>query len=82
MVAHRHVVQLVVETDYVQIRPGDRVAQASNASFDALTFEAWGAFLNGATLVGIPATCSSRPPRCARCCARSGSPRSTRRRRC
>ncbi|HEX8242041.1 MAG TPA: amino acid adenylation domain-containing protein, partial [Longimicrobium sp.] len=54
MVAHRHVVQLVVETDYVQIRPGDRVAQASNASFDALTFEAWGAFLNGATLVGIP----------------------------
>jgi amino acid adenylation domain-containing protein len=54
MVAHRHVVQLVVETDYVQIRPGDRVAQASNSSFDALTFEAWGAFLNGATLVGIP----------------------------
>jgi amino acid adenylation domain-containing protein len=54
MVAHRHVVQLVVETDYVQIRPGDRVAQASNAAFDALTFEAWGAFLNGATLVGIP----------------------------
>jgi len=54
MVAHRHVVQLVRETDYVQLRPGDRVAQASNASFDALTFEAWGAFLNGATLVGIP----------------------------
>ncbi|HEX2077658.1 MAG TPA: amino acid adenylation domain-containing protein, partial [Longimicrobium sp.] len=54
MVAHRHVVQLVVETDYVRIQPGDRVAQASNASFDALTFEAWGAFLNGATLVGVP----------------------------
>jgi amino acid adenylation domain-containing protein len=54
MVAHRHVVQLVCETDYVRFAPGDRVAQASNASFDALTFEAWGAFLNGATLVGIP----------------------------
>ncbi|HEU0053518.1 MAG TPA: amino acid adenylation domain-containing protein, partial [Longimicrobium sp.] len=54
MVAHRHVVQLVRGTDYVQIGPGDRVAQASNASFDALTFEAWGALLNGATLVGIP----------------------------
>ncbi|MFL5542599.1 MAG: amino acid adenylation domain-containing protein, partial [Longimicrobiaceae bacterium] len=54
MVAHRHVVQLVVETDYVRLGPGDRVAQASNASFDALAFEAWGALLNGATLVGIP----------------------------
>jgi amino acid adenylation domain-containing protein len=54
MVGHRQVVQLVVETDYVRLRPGDRVAQASNAGFDALTFEVWGAFLNGATLVGIP----------------------------
>ena len=53
MVAHRHVVQLVVETDYVRLGPGDRVAQASNASFDALAFEAWGALLNGATLVGV-----------------------------
>ena len=53
MVGHRHVVQLAVATGYVQFGPGDRVAQASNASFDALTFEAWGALMNGATLVGI-----------------------------
>ncbi|HEX2079821.1 MAG TPA: amino acid adenylation domain-containing protein, partial [Longimicrobium sp.] len=62
MVGHRQVVQLVVETDYVQLRPGDRVAQASNAAFDALTFEAWGAFLNGATLVGIPQDVLLSPP--------------------
>ncbi|HEX6746468.1 MAG TPA: amino acid adenylation domain-containing protein [Longimicrobium sp.] len=51
---HHEVVHLVRDTDYVAFGPGDRVAQASNASFDALTFEAWGALLGGATLVGIP----------------------------
>jgi amino acid adenylation domain-containing protein len=51
---HHEVVHLVQGTDYVSFGPGDRVAQASNASFDALTFEAWGALLGGATLVGIP----------------------------
>ena len=51
---HHEVVHLVQGTDYVAFGPGDRVAQASNASFDALTFEAWGALLGGATLVGIP----------------------------
>ncbi len=62
MVGHRHVVQLVVETDYVQFGPGDRIAQASNASFDALAFEMWGAFLNGATLVGIGREVLLSPP--------------------
>jgi amino acid adenylation domain-containing protein len=62
MVGHREVVQLVVETDFVQLRPGDRVAQASNANFDALAFEVWGAFLTGATLVGIPRDVLLSPP--------------------
>jgi amino acid adenylation domain-containing protein len=62
MVSHRNVVQLVVETDYVRLGPGDRVAQASNASFDALAFEAWGALLNGATLVGISRDVLLSPP--------------------
>ncbi|MHC1763528.1 MAG: amino acid adenylation domain-containing protein [Verrucomicrobiia bacterium] len=52
-VSHRAIVRLVCNTDYVQLTPDDRVAQASNACFDAATFEIWGALLNGATLIGI-----------------------------
>ncbi|MBV9110804.1 MAG: amino acid adenylation domain-containing protein, partial [Gemmatimonadetes bacterium] len=62
MVGHRNVIQLVVGTDYVTLAPGDRIAQASNPSFDALAFETWGAFLNGATLVGIPRETLLSPP--------------------
>ncbi len=53
-VPHRGVTRLVVNTDYLRIVPADRVAQASTCTFDAATFEIWGALLNGATLVGIP----------------------------
>ncbi len=52
-VPHRAVVRLVRDTDYVRIRPDDRVAQAANASFDAATFEIWGPLLNGGRIVGI-----------------------------
>ncbi|MEA2175746.1 MAG: hypothetical protein QOD00_3338 [Blastocatellia bacterium] len=52
-IMHRAVTRLVLETNYLRIQPSDRVAQASNASFDALTFELWGALLNGAQLVGM-----------------------------
>jgi amino acid adenylation domain-containing protein len=54
MVTHRAVNRLVLNTNYVQLTSGDRIAQASNASFDAATFEIWGALLNGAILVGVP----------------------------
>ena len=53
-VNHRAVVRLVRNTDYVRIAPDDVVAQASNASFDAATFEIWGALLNGARLSMMP----------------------------
>ncbi len=52
-VTHRNVVRLVRNTDYVRFEPGDRVAQISNAAFDAATFEVWGALLNGGELVGF-----------------------------
>ncbi|AEI66882.1 non-ribosomal peptide synthetase [Corallococcus macrosporus] len=50
-VPHRGVLRLVLGTDYLQLGPEDRVAQAATVSFDASTFEVWGALLNGATLV-------------------------------
>ncbi|MEM8932240.1 MAG: amino acid adenylation domain-containing protein, partial [Acidobacteriota bacterium] len=52
-VPQRGVVRLVRESDYVRFRPGDRVAQVSNASFDVATFDIWGAWLNGGVSVVI-----------------------------
>jgi amino acid adenylation domain-containing protein/FkbH-like protein len=52
-VPHRAINRLVLNTDYIQLDASDRIAQVSNISFDAATFEIWGALLNGATLVGI-----------------------------
>jgi amino acid adenylation domain-containing protein len=53
MVEHRAVNRLIVNTNYIELQPDDRVAQASNISFDAATFELWGALLHGAQLVVI-----------------------------
>jgi len=53
-VPHRAVNRLVLNTNYIHLGASDRVAQISNVSFDAATFELWGALLNGAALVGIP----------------------------
>jgi amino acid adenylation domain-containing protein len=47
------IARLVINTNYIDIRIEDRIGQASNASFDAATFEIWGALLNGAMVVGI-----------------------------
>jgi amino acid adenylation domain-containing protein len=51
VVPHRAVTRLVVNTNYIQIAPNDKVLHLSPASFDASTFEIWGPLLNGATLV-------------------------------
>jgi amino acid adenylation domain-containing protein len=51
---HRAINRLVRNTNYIEFRESDRVAQVSNVSFDAATFEIWGALTSGATLVGLP----------------------------
>lgn len=52
-IPQRGIVRLVKGADYLQVKAGERVGQASNMSFDAATFEVWGALLNGGELVGL-----------------------------
>ncbi|MDF5731947.1 MAG: amino acid adenylation domain-containing protein, partial [Rhizonema sp. PD38] len=72
-VLHRAVNRLVCNTNYVQLDKSDacggklRIAQASNASFDAATFEIWGSLLHGAKLVIIPQNVVLSPQNFAAC---------------
>ncbi len=50
-VPHRAISRLVLNTNYVQLGPEDRILHASNQSFDAATFELWGALLSGGCAV-------------------------------
>ncbi|WP_051845824.1 non-ribosomal peptide synthetase [Streptomyces sp. NRRL F-5053] len=53
VVEHRSIVRLVTEVDYAPLRPDDVVAQAADVTFDAATFEIWGALAAGATVVPL-----------------------------
>jgi amino acid adenylation domain-containing protein len=54
VVSHRNVQRLVGPTSYVTWHENDRVALASTPAFDAMTFEMWGALLNGVPLACVP----------------------------
>ena len=51
VVAHSNVVRLVISANYVELTPDDAVLLMAPLTFDASTFEIWGALLNGAKLV-------------------------------
>lgn len=53
-VPHRAVLRLLLGADYFQVDGSDAIAQMSSASFDAATFEVWGALFHGARLVIVP----------------------------
>ncbi|MEE8586328.1 MAG: condensation domain-containing protein, partial [Acidobacteriota bacterium] len=52
-VPQRAIPRLLIETDYIRLESDDRVAQAASSTFDAITFELWGALANGGCLVGV-----------------------------
>ncbi len=54
MIEHRSVVRLVRETNYVDLTANEVILQMAPVSFDASTFEIWGALLNGGRLVLMP----------------------------
>ncbi|MGY3131094.1 amino acid adenylation domain-containing protein [Bradyrhizobium sp. USDA 4501] len=57
VVPHRAVNRLVINSGYVKVDAGDRVAWAGNPAFDASTFEVWAPLLNGGCIVALdPAT--------------------------
>jgi aspartate racemase len=51
---HRGVVRLVKNTDYASFSPEETFLQLAPISFDASTFEIWGALLNGGKLAVMP----------------------------
>ena len=54
MIPQRGIVRLVKEQNYVRFDADVVIPQLSNISFDASTFEIWGALLNGGRLVLLP----------------------------
>ena len=53
-ISHRAVVRLVRKTNYLAISPAETFLLLAPISFDASTFEIWGALLNGARLAIFP----------------------------
>lgn len=54
VVPHRGVVRLVKGADYVSLTPDETLLHLSPLTFDASTFELWGALLNGGRVVLLP----------------------------
>ncbi|MDX2705104.1 non-ribosomal peptide synthase/polyketide synthase [Streptomyces sp. PA03-6a] len=72
VVPQQAVVRLVRQANYVTLGTDDVVAQASSVSFDAATFEIWGALTNGAKLVGVDRDVLLSPERLMAQIERSG----------
>jgi amino acid adenylation domain-containing protein len=56
MIPHRGIVRLVSDCNFVDLNPNEVILHLAPLSFDASTFELWGALLNGGKLVIVPAS--------------------------
>lgn len=65
IVPHRAVSRLALNNGYARILSTDRIAHCSNPVFDASTFEIWGAWLNGASVLVVPQSVLLEPLRFA-----------------
>ena len=55
LIPHRGIVRLVSDCNFVNLGPQEVILHLAPLSFDASTFELWGALLNGGKLVIVPA---------------------------
>ena len=55
LIPHRGIVRLVSDCNFVNLGPEEVILHLAPLSFDASTFELWGALLNGGKLVIVPA---------------------------
>ena len=60
-IPHRAINRLVLNTDYVRLEPSDCLGHISSPSFDAATFEVWGALLLGGRIAVIPKNVALSP---------------------
>ncbi|MCP4219224.1 MAG: AMP-binding protein, partial [bacterium] len=66
LISHRNVARVVKNTNYIDIRPGDRLLQLSNYAFDGSVFDIYGALLNSAALVLVNKQDVASPERLSR----------------
>ncbi len=71
-IQQRAIARLIFNTNYIDLQPGDKIGQISNASFDAATFEIWGSLLRGGELIGVDKETALSPGALAAYLRRSG----------